>query len=110
MSTDYHTFEKNCPVSLRYVQPFIKRVYARLPNISKAKVAVIIKEFFLIMRQCLAEGRKISIVGLFRNLRLTSRRQKGDKFAIHSALKTDRKFRRVIGYRPKRYRKEYKSI
>lgn len=70
MPQDYHTFNKEKPISIKQIQGVINRVHKRCPQLSKAHIAVIIKHFFLVLRMFLMEGEIISLVGLFTNLKL----------------------------------------
>lgn len=60
------------PLSLRYNEDLIDRVYKRYPAIPKYKIAMIVKSFFEVLRGLFMMGDSITIQGLINNLHFTS--------------------------------------
>lgn len=69
------------PISLKYIQHLVDRVYSRYPLIEKYEITLIIKYFFESIRDILLNDDIITIAGLFSSMRIIKfNRIRKDKF------------------------------
>lgn len=94
MREDCHSFNKEYPISLRFIQKIIDRVANRYPRLSKDQIAIIIKMFFTILRSSLFfEQDSIILAKLFNNLQfLKFKRHNKDAIKIKLATPKSLKF------------------
>ena len=67
------------PISITDCAPIIDRIYQRYPFIEKHIIALIVKSFFVCLRERLLNGDTISINGLFSHMHLIRFIRKGHK-------------------------------
>jgi len=61
---------KDLPISIKYNEDLVNRVYNRYPLINKSEVAIIIKSIFIVIRELLILGKVLSFGDLFFNTQL----------------------------------------
>lgn len=84
--------DKLYPISIKNIVLIVDKVHSRYPKLSKDKVAIIIKLFFILIRRLMLAGETISIIGLFTDLKLI-RFKRGAYYVIKTKLKTSEYFK-----------------
>jgi hypothetical protein len=62
----------NIPISLKHIQHIIDKVSDRYPLLSKAEITLIIKTFFISIREILLAGDILSLNNFFSHMHLIS--------------------------------------
>lgn len=60
----------NSPISLKHITHIIDRVSNRYPLLTKYETTLIIKSFFIVMRDIIVSGDQLSFKGFFSHMHL----------------------------------------